>query len=133
VDFSLEHECLPDGIAIIAVRGELNQYTSAKYRDLMIQLFKDGNRRLVVDLELCEFLDSTGLGDVVRTLQKYRRSDGRVLIVCNQERILKIFRITGLTKIFDIFSDVGSAVSEMSDSDQDGAGHSEGAPLDESR
>jgi anti-anti-sigma factor len=61
VDFSLEHECLPDGIAIIAVRGELNQYTSAKYRDLMIQLFKDGNRRLVVDLELCEFLDSTGI------------------------------------------------------------------------
>lgn len=89
MDFSLEHECLPDGIAIIAVRGELNIYTSAKYRDLMIQLFKDGNRRLVVDLELCEFLDSTGLSDVVRTLQKYRRSDGRVLIVCNQERILK--------------------------------------------
>jgi anti-sigma B factor antagonist len=31
--------------------------------------------------------------------------------VCTQERILKIFRITGLTKVFAIYGDVATAVA----------------------
>ena len=59
-----------------------------------------GNYHLVVDMERVEFLDSTGLGVLVGGLKRVRAHDGSLDLVCTQERILKIFRITGLTKVF---------------------------------
>ena len=59
--------------------------------------------------DLC--LDSTGLGVLVGGLKRVRNHDGSLQLVCTQEKILKIFRITGLTKVFPIHSSVSEAIS----------------------
>ena len=51
-------------------------------------------------MEDVEFLDSTGLGVLVGGLKKVRAHDGSMELVCTQDRLLKIFRITGLAKVF---------------------------------
>ena len=51
-------------------------------------------------MEDVEFLDSTGLGVLVGGLKKVRAHDGSLQLVCTQDRLLKIFRITGLAKVF---------------------------------
>jgi anti-sigma B factor antagonist len=61
-----------------------------------------GVYHIVVDMERVEFLDSTGLGVLVGGLKKVRAHDGSLQLICNQERLLKIFRITGLAKVFTI-------------------------------
>jgi anti-sigma B factor antagonist len=71
----------------------------------------DGSYHIVVDLEKVDFLDSTGLGVLVGGLKRVRNHDGSLQLVCTQEKILKIFRITGLTKVFPIHSSVADAVS----------------------
>ena len=53
-------------------------------------------------MEGVDFLDSTGLGVLVGGLKRVRAHEGTLRLVCTQERILKIFRITGLTKVFPI-------------------------------
>ncbi len=53
-------------------------------------------------MEAVEFLDSTGLGVLVGGLKKVRAHDGSLHLVCTQDRLLKIFRITGLAKVFVI-------------------------------
>ena len=73
---------------------------------------------LVVDLRDIEFLDSTGLGVLVGGLKRVRAHDGWIDLVCTQSRILRIFRITGLNKVFDIYDTVAEAV----------AAHSAGGP-----
>ncbi len=40
-----------------------------------------------------------------------RAHDGSLDLVCTQERILKIFRITGLTKVFGIYQSVDQAIA----------------------
>ena len=62
-------------------------------------------------MERVDFLDSTGLGVLVGGLKRVRAHDGTLRLVCTQERILKIFRITGLTKVFPIHASVDEAVS----------------------
>jgi anti-sigma B factor antagonist len=37
--------------------------------------------------------------------------DGNLSLVCTQDKILKIFKITGLTKVFPIFDSVEEATS----------------------
>ena len=44
-------------------------------------------------------------------LKRVSAHDGSLRLVCTQERILKIFRITGLTKVFPIHDSVEDAIS----------------------
>jgi anti-sigma B factor antagonist len=97
--------------AVVDVKGEIDVYTAPKLREQLIELVSDGSYHIVVDLEKVDFLDSTGLGVLVGGLKRVRSHDGSLQLVCTQEKILKIFRITGLTKVFPIHSSVADAIS----------------------
>ena len=70
-----------------------------------------GNLALVIDMESVEFLDSTGLGVLVGGLKKVRAHDGSLELICTQDRLLKIFRITGLAKVFVIHDSADGALA----------------------
>ena len=99
------------GTTVVAVGGEIDVYTAPKLRDKITELVGAGVYHLVVDLEAVEFLDSTGLGVLVGGLKKVRAHDGSLRLVCTQDRLLKIFRITGLAKVFDIHQSADAAVA----------------------
>jgi len=111
VDLSLEtrHE---DGFTIIEVGGEIDVYTAPKLRDKITEVVGTGEYDLVIDMEKVDFLDSTGLGVLVGGLKKVRAHDGSMRLICNQERLLKIFRITGLAKVFVIHGSQADALAE---------------------
>jgi anti-sigma B factor antagonist len=96
---------------VVVVGGEIDVYTAPKLREQLVELETAGQHDLVVDLEQVEFLDSTGLGVLVGGLKRVRAHDGSLRLVCTQERILKVFRITGLTKVFPIHDSVAEAVA----------------------
>lgn len=100
------------GRTVVAVGGEIDVYTAPKLRDKISEVVAAGHRDLVVDLEKVEFLDSTGLGVLVGGLKKVRAEDGSLSLVCSQERLLKIFRITGLAKVFTIHASVDDALRD---------------------
>lgn len=100
-----------DGATIVAVEGEIDVYTAPKLRDQITELVADGSYHLIIDMEGVEFLDSTGLGVLVGGLKKVRAHDGSLQLVCNQDRLLKIFRITGLAKVFAIHASTEAATS----------------------
>ena len=100
-----------DGRAIVAVGGEIDVYTAPKLRDQITELVSSGSYNIVIDLEAVEFLDSTGLGVLVGGLKKVRAHDGSLELICSQERLLKIFRITGLAKVFVIHDSVDPSVA----------------------
>ena len=110
VDLKLDHHT-NDGIEVVDVEGEIDVYTAPRLRELLIELVNIGHYQLVVNMEKVEFLDSTGLGVLVGGLKRVRAHDGSLDLVCTQERILKIFRITGLTKVFGIHDSVDEAIA----------------------
>jgi anti-sigma B factor antagonist len=110
VDLTLDTYTLGDR-TVVRVGGEIDVYTAPKLREQLVDLVNAGKFHLVVDMESVEFLDSTGLGVLVGGLKRVRAHDGSLHLVCTQERILKIFRITGLTKVFPIHNTVEEAVA----------------------
>jgi anti-sigma B factor antagonist len=48
---------------------------------------------------------------LVGGLKRVRNHDGSLKLVCTQDKILKIFRITGLTKVFSIHDSVDDAIA----------------------
>jgi anti-sigma B factor antagonist len=101
VDLSLETREVA-GHTVVAEAGEIDVYTAPRLRDRITELVSDGQYHLVIDMEKVDFLDSTGLGVLVGGLKKVRTHDGSMELICSQDRLLKIFRITGLAKVFTI-------------------------------
>ena len=102
VDLKVNDYPTDDGLTVIDVEGEIDVYTAPKLREKLIDLVNKGKYHLLVDMEKVEFLDSTGLGVLVGGLKRVRAHDGSLHLICNQDRLLKIFRITGLAKVFTI-------------------------------
>lgn len=94
---------------VLAVKGEVDVYTAPRLREKLVELASQGRHRIVVDLEGVDFLDSTGLGVLVGGLKRLRSHEGDLELVCTQNRILKVFEITGLTKVFSIYDTVDAA------------------------
>lgn len=113
MELSLEHRTEGE-ITVLEVGGEVDVYTAPKLRERLVELVGEGHHNLVVDMTKVEFLDSTGLGVLVGGLKRVRAHEGTLALVCNQERILKIFRITGLTKVFPIYESVDDALQGAS-------------------
>ena len=109
VDLSLETRQAADR-TVVAVGGEIDVYTAPKLRDKITELVNSGHHDLLIDLEKVEFLDSTGLGVLVGGLKKVRAQDGSMELICSQDRLLKIFRITGLAKVFTIHDSESAAL-----------------------
>jgi anti-sigma B factor antagonist len=100
-----------DGKTIVAVGGEIDVYTAPRLRDRITELVAAGTYDLVIDMEGVEFLDSTGLGVLVGGLKKVRANNGSLQLICSQDRLLKIFRITGLAKVFVIHDSLAAALA----------------------
>jgi anti-sigma B factor antagonist len=96
---------------IIEVGGEIDVYTAPKLREALVTAVDDGHHNLVVDVQKVDFLDSTGLGVLVGALKRVRADGGSLDIVCTQERILKIFQITGLDKVFGLHGSIDDAIA----------------------
>ena len=107
------------GRRVLEIGGEIDVYTAPQLRERLIALVEAGDRQVIVDLARVEFLDSTGLGVLVGALKRLRGVEGELTLVCAQERLLKIFRITGLDRVFRLFESVDAAVA---DSDGGAAG-----------
>lgn len=99
---------------VLEVAGEVDVYTAPKLREKLVELVGEGHHHLVIDMTGVEFLDSTGLGVLVGGLKRVRGNDGSLVLVCTAERILKIFRITGLTKVFPIHDSLEDALADAS-------------------
>jgi len=88
---------------IVHVGGEIDVYTAPLLRRRLDEPIHAGCRDLVVDLGRVTFLDSTGMGVLVGRLKMVRFHGGRMRIVGATDRVLKVFTITGLDRVLEMF------------------------------
>jgi anti-sigma B factor antagonist len=103
---------LRDGATVLFLRGEIDVYTAPRLRQSIVDLVEAGTPHIVVDMSRVDFLDSTGLGVLVEGLKRIRSREGTLSIIATQEKIRKIFDITGLNKAFPIYRSVEDALGE---------------------
>ena len=108
MELSLSARTIADR-TVLEVGGEVDVYTAPTLREKIVSLVDGGARVMIVDLTHVEFLDSTGLGVLVGGMKRLRGIGGDFALVCDQEKLLKIFRITGLDRVFTLHSSVEAA------------------------
>jgi anti-sigma B factor antagonist len=99
------------GRSIVDVTGEVDVHTAPELDVAVSTLISEGNSRIIVDLSGVDFLDSTGLGVLVKALKRVRETDGSLDVVASADRITKVFRITGLDAVIGIHASVDDALA----------------------
>ena len=110
-DFRLDTVGPIGDCAVLQVAGEVDAYTAPMLREQIHDLAAKGAVHLIADLSQVSFLDSTGLGALVGGLKRLREAAGSLTLVIVAPRILRLFQITGLTKVLAIHSAVAEAIT----------------------
>jgi len=69
--------------------------------------------RLVIDFSNVRFLTSAALGLLIRIAKKIREQNGRLALCSIQPKILEVFKITQLDRVFQIYPDTHAAVNAL--------------------
>lgn len=100
-----------DDCAVLQVAGEIDLYTAQKLRQRVADLIDEGALHIIADLRDVDFLDSTGLGVLVGSLRRLRIREGSLTLVAGGEKIMEIFELTGLTRVFAFHPSVPEAIT----------------------
>ncbi len=87
---------------VILVSGEVDLATSPELDSAIIAALDSGASALAIDLSSVTFMDSSGLGVIVRGLKRCREAGIELDLVITNERVLKVFGITGLDQVIPI-------------------------------
>ncbi|MDD5747812.1 MAG: STAS domain-containing protein [Actinomycetota bacterium] len=98
-----------EGFNIVSVVGELDVYTVPLFRKVLLKIEGDRKHDIVLDLSKMTFIDSSGIGSLIETYQKVTSSEGSIVFVVENPRILKILKMVNLDSVFNIFSNLGKA------------------------
>lgn len=94
---------IDDTTTILDLDGEVDVYTAPMLKEAMTKQVDGGKKNLVVNLQKVEYLDSTGLGILIGGVKRLREIQGTLRMFGASPRITRIFDITGLNAIFDVY------------------------------
>jgi anti-sigma B factor antagonist len=108
---SLETITVGSDCALIRVAGEIDVYSAPQLREAILGLIGTGVSHVIADLRAVDFLDSTGLGAIVGGHKRLRTNDGSLVLAASPDRIVRLFRITGLDRAFSLYPSVPEAIA----------------------
>src|SRR4051794_9187429 len=121
MNFDVHTEQVGDGAYVVALTGEVDLYTAPEFKQQLLDVIGQGAREVIVDFSGTTFIDSTTLGVLVGGVKRLRTNDGQLSLVCSDRNITKIFEITGLDRVFTIYTTREEAVSRLSSSSRPSA------------
>jgi anti-sigma B factor antagonist len=100
------------GAAIAHFSGKLALDEGCPLLRETVRAFLDsGHRRILLNLERVGFLDSAGLGELVRTHVAVRARGGQLTLINPSHNVRQLLRVTRVDQVFDIAHDELSALS----------------------
>ena len=91
-----------DSSATISPVGEIDLDSVGLLSASLSDTIAAGADRVVVDFAHVTYIDSAGLGALVGAHKRLRAAGGALVLHCAHPRVMRLFKITGLTKLFTI-------------------------------
>lgn len=97
--FDTQIRTAPDGSAVLAVKGELDLASAARFREAVGALMAAGTRTVVVDLSGSDFVDSSGIGAVLWAEHRLRATGGDLITTGSTPPVTRAFELAGLASM----------------------------------
>jgi anti-sigma B factor antagonist len=103
------------GVTVLDLKGKITLGEGDEVlRDRISQLLQKGSKKILLNLEGVPYIDSAGLGEVVRTYTTVSRQGGQLKLVNLTKRITDLLMITKLLTVFETFESEQDALKSYS-------------------
>jgi anti-sigma B factor antagonist len=104
-----------DGVVVLKPHGRLDMRSAPSMRERVAELIADGKVRIVIDLHLVAFMDSSGLSARISGLKSVRQGGGDLRIARPGEQVRLILQSTKLDSVLKPYGSVEEAVRGLSE------------------
>lgn len=101
------------GVAIYKVTGDIDINSSPDMKKSFEKAFKEKKAKVVIDLSLVGYVDSSGLATIVEILKNMRLYGGKLKLAGLSDKVRGLFEITKLDKLFDISATADKAAASF--------------------
>ena len=110
VQFRMTAAHVTDGTYVLALAGEIDLAHAPELDGELRSLVEEGTTRIIVDLLEVPFLESTALGVLLKHSRQLRMNGGDLTLVTDDVRVMRVMKITGLSKHFHFERTLSEAV-----------------------
>jgi anti-sigma B factor antagonist len=108
---------LVGGVTIVDLSGRIVLGDgSTALRDLVRNLISEGNKKILLNLRNVDYIDSSGLGELVSAFTSMRSGGGALKLLNLSKRVQALLQITKLYTVFDITDDEATSLKSFSPS-----------------
>ena len=100
-------------IYLLELSGRLDATCSGQLKDTVSAMINEQKKKILIDLSAVHFIDSSGLGMLVACLRSATKASGTLKITSLQKGPKKLFEVTRLDRVFEIFDDRDSAIKSF--------------------
>ena len=94
--------------------SELDHYITNEVRDeIDIILDSKSIKNIIFDFKIIRFMDSSGIGVIIGRYKKISSEGGKVSVVNVNDRVKKIFNLSGMNKIINIYDTYEEVASSL--------------------
>jgi anti-sigma B factor antagonist len=104
-----------DNFTILYVEGLIKLGESAEFFSSALEnVLKNDSGNVIIDFTKIDYIDSTGIGELVGYLGKFTNQNRKLILVNPSERILKLLKLAKLDAVFKIYNSEEEAISAES-------------------
>jgi anti-sigma B factor antagonist len=82
-------------------------------RDTLKRLLENGDRKFILNLADCDYIDSSGLGELVTSFTTVRNAAGELKLLNLTKRVQDLLQITKLLTVFESYNDETEALKSL--------------------
>ena len=95
-----------EGVTIVDLRGKIDFGDGSKrLREILSELVTHGTKNVLLNMKEVDFVDSSGIGEMVRGHVQLAKIGGQLKLVNLSKHVRMLLQVTSLNKIFEIFDD----------------------------
>ena len=107
-------------VSLVDVSGRLTSFEGGTFREAILGLLKRGHRNILLNLKNLDYLDSSGIGELVRNYLAVVKKGGAMKVVGLAPKVEEILKVTQLYQVFPEFPDEASALESFPEASQGG-------------
>lgn len=113
-EVAMQFEEREDGgvMVIKPLDNRLDSAEASDFKDKLHNLIDDGKKKLILDMERVEFVDSSGLGAII-ACRKKMGTEGELVIASASEAVVGLFQLTRMDRVFRLFATTDEATTAL--------------------
>lgn len=101
-----------DQISIVSIAGSIDAFTADQIMGCVNERINSGEKYLLLELSDVEFMSSAGLRIILGALRETRKQGGNLYIAGAQPGVERVLKMSGFSKILNIYDNVDNAIAQ---------------------